>query len=138
DARGADLCVAKLALEVLHAAVDRGVDRLLDVDGVEEMRPSLEVEAEPHRLLPRPPCGCRPHDRRDQQHDGRDGERSEQGDAIEDVPAHDFSRSFSRASSVAGFSPARSTPWIALRSTTTCTLGAISTVTVLSPSPVTR
>src|SRR5262249_30277830 len=110
------------------------VDRLLDVDAVEQVCPALQVEAEANRTLPGPPRGRGTDERRQQKDDGRDGQRGEQQLAIEDRSAHDFSRSFSRTSAAA----ARCTDWIAVRSTWTCTLGAISIVTILSPSAATR
>src|SRR5207249_11346776 len=51
---GADLRVPQLALEVLHLAVEGGVHRLVDADPVQQMRPTLQVEAETDRLLPWP------------------------------------------------------------------------------------
>ncbi len=70
EGRGADLRFPQLALEVLHLAVEGGVHRLVDVDPVQQMRPTLQVEAETDGLMPRPPGGRRPDERRQQKHDG--------------------------------------------------------------------
>src|SRR5262249_26954533 len=129
-----DLFLPELPLEVLHEPVDRVGDRLLEVDRVEQVGSALEVESESHGLLPRPPGRAGPHQRRHQEHDRRDRQRHEQHDAIGDRSTHDFSRSFSRVSATGDFW----TLWIALRSTWTCTLGAISTATTFSPTFITR
>src|SRR5262249_19067152 len=134
DAGGADLRLAERALDVLTVALHRGVDRLLDVDGIEEVRAALEVEPETHGLAPRPPRRHIPEDGRHEDDHGSRGQDDEQHGTIRHTPIHDFSRSFSRGSAP----PALWTVWIAVRSTTTCTLGAISTVTVLSATLVIR
>ena len=130
----ADLRVVQLALEIPGVAVDRVVDRLLDLDAVEEVGAALEVQAEADRLAPRPERRRGADERGDEEHDGRRREDDEQQHAVEHRSAHDFSRSFSRASTAG----ALCTDWIAARSTWTRTLGAISTVTTLSASVTTR
>src|SRR5213076_2620413 len=126
----ADLRVVQLALEIPGVAVDRVVDRLLDLDAVEEVGAALEVEAEADRLAPGPERRRGPDERGDEEHDRRRREDDEQQHAVEHRSAHSFSRS-----STAG---AFCADWIAARSTWTRTLGAISTVTTLSASVTTR
>jgi hypothetical protein len=95
DVGRADLRRAQLAFDVGDHAVERGVDRRVDVDAVEEVRAALQVEAEPDGLLPRPPLRDRLHERRRQQHDRRRGEDERQDETIGCL--HDFC-SFSRGS----------------------------------------
>src|SRR5206468_2425629 len=70
DRGGADLLLAQRPLEVLHLSIDRVVDRLIDVDAVEEVGPALQIEAKPDRLAPGPERRRRPHEARHQEDEG--------------------------------------------------------------------
>src|SRR5581483_3394647 len=98
DARGPDLRLAELAFDILTDAIDGVVDRLLDVDAVEEVRPALQIEAETHGLLPRPPRRRGTHECRHEEDDRGHRQPHEERQPGHHRAAHDFSRSFSRGS----------------------------------------
>src|SRR5262249_36236810 len=133
DVHRSHLLLAELAQQVLAVALEIVLLGLCEIDLVEEMGPTLEVETELDRLLPRPP------ERRLLDEGGQEQQESCQQHADEQQPAvlhrscHDLSRSLSLAS--AAMPSIRCT---AARSTCTRTPCAISTLSTFSPSVITR